>query len=47
MHAEELKEAIAMWKPKDNKRGTEDAYKTLFVAKVSYDTTEKKVRIRM
>lgn len=33
-----------MWAPKENKKATVDAYKTLFVAKISYDTTEKKVR---
>lgn len=38
-----MQAALAQWNPKENNKATEDAYKTLFVAKISYDTTEKKV----
>lgn len=38
-----LQEAIAKWNPKEDRAATDDAYKTLFVSKISYDTTEKKV----
>lgn len=41
-----LQERIAAWDPKDDKKASGDAYKTLFVAKISYDTTEKKVSTR-
>eukprot|EP01111_Echinosteliopsis_oligospora_P010134 TRINITY_DN3097_c0_g1_i2.p1 TRINITY_DN3097_c0_g1~~TRINITY_DN3097_c0_g1_i2.p1 ORF type:complete len:307 (+),score=71.42 TRINITY_DN3097_c0_g1_i2:76-996(+) len=32
------------WHPKDNPKATEDAYSTLFVSRMSYDTTESKLR---
>ncbi|CAN0449751.1 unnamed protein product [Discosporangium mesarthrocarpum] len=35
---------LDQWKPKENPKATGDAYKTLFVCKISYDTTEKKLR---
>ncbi|CAN0141059.1 unnamed protein product [Pylaiella littoralis] len=41
---EGLKERISEWDPKDDKKAKGDAYKTLFIAKISYDTTEKKLR---
>ena len=41
---EGLKAKIATWNPKEDKKAQGDAYKTLFIAKISYDTTEKKLR---
>lgn len=41
---EGLKERIAAWNPKEDTKAKGDAYKTLFIAKISYDTTEKKLR---
>eukprot|EP00752_Nemacystus_decipiens_P014385 g12795.t1 len=41
---EGLKAKIATWNPKEDKKAKGDAYKTLFIAKISYDTTEKKLR---
>ncbi|CAM9589629.1 unnamed protein product, partial [Laminaria digitata] len=38
-----LAERVAAWDPKNDGKAKGDAYKTLFVAKISYDTTEKKV----
>ncbi|CAM9203335.1 unnamed protein product [Ectocarpus sp. 4 AP-2014] len=41
---EGLKDDISKWNPKDDPKAKGDAYKTLFIAKISYDTTEKKLR---
>lgn len=43
---ETLKEKVVAWetKKKENKDSEGDAYKTLFVARVSYDVSEKKLR---
>ncbi|CAM9582856.1 unnamed protein product, partial [Ectocarpus fasciculatus] len=42
---EERVEALAAdWNPKANREATENAYTTLFVGRLSYDTTEKKLR---
>jgi len=35
---------VADWDPKRNFKATENAYSTLFVARLSYDTSEKKLR---
>lgn len=43
VNEEALKQAFELWKPKEDKKATGDAYKTLFIGKISYDTTEKKV----
>jgi len=47
MESEKTKvaEEIAKWDPHGEKEGnTTDAYKTLFIARLSYDTTEKKLQ---
>ena len=43
-YATELEERITAWSPQELTNGTEDAYKTLFLGRLSYDTTEKKLR---
>lgn len=42
--AEELATAQSQWNPNDNTEATEDAYKTLFVGRLSYDLTETQLR---
>ncbi|CAM9806571.1 unnamed protein product [Choristocarpus tenellus] len=42
--AEAMQAELEKWKPKENAKAAGDAYKTLFVSKISYDTTEKKLR---
>ena len=41
---EGLQAKISQWNPKGDTKAKGDAYKTLFIAKISYDTTEKKLR---
>lgn len=41
---EGLKADIATWNPKDDAKAKGDAYKTLFIGKISYDTNEQKLR---
>lgn len=36
---------VTNWNPKEDTKAKSDAYKTLFIAKISYDTTEKKVHL--
>jgi len=43
-HAQILAERIKSWDPHSNKNATGDAYKTLFVARLSYDVTEEDLR---
>uniref|UniRef100_A0A914XU50 U1 small nuclear ribonucleoprotein 70 kDa n=1 Tax=Panagrolaimus superbus TaxID=310955 RepID=A0A914XU50_9BILA len=42
--AYKIEQQIAMWNPADNENATTDPYRTLFVARLSYDTTESKLR---
>lgn len=42
--AYKIEQGIAMWMPADNPKATLDPYKTLFVARVSYETSESKLR---
>jgi U1 small nuclear ribonucleoprotein len=42
--AYKIEQQIAMWNPADNENATTDAYRTLFVARLSYDTSESKLR---
>lgn len=44
LHNLKVKEEIAKWKPNDNPNATYDPKKTLFVARLNYDTTESKLR---
>ena len=39
-----LEQEIAMWDPATNDCATTDPYKTLFIARVNYDTSESKLR---
>lgn len=39
-----LEEAKAAWNPKEQHKDAGDAYKTLYVGRMSYETTEKSVR---
>ncbi|GBP11416.1 U1 small nuclear ribonucleoprotein 70 kDa [Eumeta japonica] len=42
--AYKLEQEIAVWDPTANTRATADAFKTLFVARINYDTSESKLR---
>lgn len=42
--AYKLEQEIALWNPLNMRNGTNDAFKTLFVARVNYDTSESKLR---
>lgn len=39
-----VEQAIALWDPNGNPDATTDPYKTLFIARLNYDTTEAKLR---
>jgi len=39
-----LEQEIALWNPQTNEKATGDPYKTLFVARINYDTSESKLR---
>lgn len=39
-----VEQAIALWDPTNNPEITSDPYKTLFIARLNYDTTEAKLR---
>lgn len=43
-HKRQMQEDLLEWKPNDNKNATLDGYKTLFVANLSYETTEKTLK---
>lgn len=38
---------IREWKPRDNPDATRDAYKTIFVGRLAYETTEKRLEREM
>ncbi|KAH6935435.1 hypothetical protein HPB50_005749 [Hyalomma asiaticum] len=42
--AYKLEQDIALWDPYNNSSGTMDPFKTLFVARINYDTSESKLR---
>ena len=42
--AYKLEQDIALWDPHNNPMATGDAFKTLFVARINYDTSESKLR---
>lgn len=42
--AYKLEQEIALWDPSSNPKVTADPFKTLFVARVNYDTSESKLR---
>uniref|UniRef100_A0A1E1WS55 U1 small nuclear ribonucleoprotein 70 kDa n=1 Tax=Pectinophora gossypiella TaxID=13191 RepID=A0A1E1WS55_PECGO len=42
--AYKLEQEIALWDPSTNPRATADPFKTLFVARINYDTSESKLR---
>ncbi|KAL1428162.1 hypothetical protein MTO96_016962 [Rhipicephalus appendiculatus] len=42
--AYKLEQDIALWDPYNNSSGTLDPFKTLFVARINYDTSESKLR---
>jgi len=39
-HKKELEELIKLWNPKEDPNTTQDPFKTLFVARLNYETTE-------
>eukprot|EP00047_Mylnosiga_fluctuans_P018952 m.76800 g.76800 ORF g.76800 m.76800 type:complete len:249 (+) comp7892_c2_seq2:33-779(+) len=43
-NVEELKRRRDEWKPSENPKATEDAFKTLFVGRLNYDVSETKLR---
>jgi len=42
--AYKLEQEIALWDPHNNATATMDPFKTLFVARINYDTSESKLR---
>lgn len=42
--AYKLEREIALWDPQEIKNATEDPFRTLFVARINYDTSESKLR---
>ncbi|KAF7635005.1 RRM domain-containing protein [Meloidogyne graminicola] len=42
--AYKIEQGIATWAPAENPKATSDPYKTLFVARVNYETSENKLR---
>ncbi|KAI1720989.1 RNA recognition motif domain-containing protein [Ditylenchus destructor] len=42
--AYKIEQGIAMWAPAENPKATMDPYKTLFVARINYETSESKLR---
>lgn len=40
----ELEQEISLWDPNSNEKATTDPYKTLFIARLNYDTSESKLR---
>ncbi|CAH1786352.1 unnamed protein product [Owenia fusiformis] len=42
--AYKLEQDLALWDPNNIPGGTEDAFKTLFIARINYDTSESKLR---
>lgn len=44
VHKEEMKKFMAKYDPHKDPNASGDPFKTLFVARVSYDTTEKKIK---
>jgi len=43
-HQEEVVRKLKEWDPQKNQNATENAYKTLFVARLSYETTESRLK---
>lgn len=43
-NAYKLEQDLALWNPNSNTNATSNAYKTLFVARINYDTSESKLR---
>ncbi|XP_012940085.1 U1 small nuclear ribonucleoprotein 70 kDa, partial [Aplysia californica] len=43
-HAYKLEQDLALWDPASNGNSTMDPFKTLFVARINYDTSESKLR---
>ena len=42
--AYKLEQGIALWNPNNNSSATLDPYKTLFIGRINYDTSESKLR---
>ncbi|CAB3402559.1 unnamed protein product [Caenorhabditis bovis] len=42
--AYKVEQGIAQWNPAENEKATEDPYRTLFVARINYETSESKLR---
>jgi len=43
-NAYKLEQDLALWNPAENENSTTDPYRTLFVARIHYDTSESKLR---
>ncbi|PVD33267.1 hypothetical protein C0Q70_04520 [Pomacea canaliculata] len=43
-HAYKLEQDLALWDPASVPTATSDPYKTLFIARINYDTSESKLR---
>lgn len=44
MAAYKVEQKMALWDPSNNPEATSDPYKTIFVGRLNYETTEKKLR---
>jgi len=44
LQAYKIEQGIAMWDPNGNHKATSDPYRTLFVSRINYDTSESKLR---
>ena len=42
--AYKLEQEIALWDPNSRENSTQDPFKTLFVARINYDTSQSKLR---
>ena len=42
--AYKLEQEIALWNPNSRENSTQDPFKTLFVARINYDTSQSKLR---
>ncbi|KAI1719170.1 RNA recognition motif domain-containing protein [Ditylenchus destructor] len=42
--AYKIEQGIAMWAPAENPKATMDPYKTLFISRINYETSESKLR---
>uniref|UniRef100_A0A914WUT9 U1 small nuclear ribonucleoprotein 70 kDa n=1 Tax=Plectus sambesii TaxID=2011161 RepID=A0A914WUT9_9BILA len=44
LQAYKIEQGIAMWAPAENTSATSDPYKTMFIGRINFETTESKLR---